>query len=105
MNKGLLRKTFRNTLGAAFYIFLVSQVMSHGNQLFGKEDNFFTPFVVLLLFSLSAVIVGGLIVGLPVILFIEKKEGDGLKALFYSIGWLALFTALGMFVLFVINKL
>lgn len=103
MNKELLTKTLRNTIGAVLYIFLVSQIMSHGNALFGKEDNFFTPFVVLMLFSLSAAVVGGLVAGLPIILFIEKKRSEGVQALLYTVGWLAAFTALGLLTLFLIK--
>lgn len=100
MNKELLFKTFRNVTGAVLYIFFVSQVMQNGSKLFGNEDNMFTPFAVLLLFSLSAAVVGGLILGQSVILFLNKKNPEGIKATIYSIIWLATYTFLGLFVLF-----
>jgi len=96
MDKQLLTKTFRNTALAAVYIFLVSQIMQHGSQWFGQKDNFLTPFVVLLLFSLSAAMVGGLVLGQAVILVLEKKSAEGVKAVIYSIGWLAVYTMLGV---------
>ena len=96
MNKQLLTTTFRNTALAAVYIFLVSQIMQHGSQWFGQKDNFLTPFVVLLLFSLSAAMVGGLVLGQAVILVLEKKSAEGVKAVIYSIGWLAVYTMLGV---------
>jgi hypothetical protein len=103
MDKELALKTFRNTLGAAVYIFLVSQIMVNGNALFGKEDNFLMPFVFLLLFSLSAAVVGGLVVGLSVMLFLEGKKKESVRAAVYSIGWLALFTVLGILTLLLLK--
>lgn len=103
MNKELLFKTFRNTTGAALYIFLVSQIMQNGEKLFGGPDNMFTPFAVLLLFSLSAAVVSGLIFGLSAILFFENKKTEGVKAAIYSVGWLGLYTLLGLLILFIIK--
>lgn len=102
MNKELLFKTYRNVSGAALYVFLVSQVMQHGNQWFGKEDNFFTPVAFLLLFSLSAAVMASLIFGLPAILLLDGKKKDGILAVFYSIGWLGFYTILGLLILILI---
>jgi hypothetical protein len=101
MDKKLLVKTFRNTLGAAIYIFLVSQVMQNGSNWFGKEDRALTPFVVLSLFSLSAAVVGSLVFGQTVLLFLDGKKKESVTAAFYSIGFMAVYTLLGMLFLFV----
>lgn len=103
MNKKLLLKTFRNTTGAALYIFLVSQIMQNGGKLFGEADNMFTPFAVLLLFTLSAATVGGLVLGESLMLFLNKKNSEGIKAAIYSIGWLALYTTLGLLILILVK--
>lgn len=103
MNKELLLKTFRNTSAAAAYIFVVSQIMQNGEKLFGKVDSALTPFVVLLLFSLSAATVGGLVFGQTVILFLENKKREGLKAAVYSVLWLGLYTLLGLAILILIK--
>jgi hypothetical protein len=102
MDKELLFKTFRNTTGAAAYIFLVSQVMANGERLFGK-DNSLTPFAVLMLFSLSAAVVGSLVFGLTVMLFLDNKKKESVKAAIYSIGWLGIYTLLGLLTLIVIK--
>ncbi len=103
MNKELMFKTFRNTAGAAIYIFLVSQIMQNGDKLFGKGDNMFTPFVVMLLFSLSAAVVGGLVLGLSLMLFLDNKKSESVKAAIYSVGWMALYTILGFALLALIK--
>lgn len=103
MNKKLLFKTFRNTTGAAIYVFLVSQIMQNGEKLFGRGDNMFTPFAVMLLFSLSAAVMASLVFGLSAILFLENKKKESILAAFYSICWLAVYTMLGLLTLFIIK--
>lgn len=104
MDKKLLLKTFRNTIGAAIYIFAVSQIMQNGERLFGSDnDNMFAPFAVLLLFSLSAAVVGSLLFGQSISLFLEGKKIEGYKAAIYSIGWLGIYTVLGLLTLFIVK--
>jgi hypothetical protein len=99
MNKQLLLKTFRNTALAAIYIFLVSQLMLRGGEWFGNGNSVVGSFVILLLFSLSAAVVGGLVFGESVILFFDNKKRESIKAAIYSVGWLGLYTALGLLTL------
>lgn len=103
MKNELLVRTFKNTGLAAVYIFVVSQVMQNGSKLFGEKDTMLTPFAVLLLFSLSAAVVGGLVFGQTVILFLDGKKSESVKAATYSVGWLALYTALVMILMFLIK--
>ena len=103
MNKEIMLKTLRNTTGAVAYIFVVSQIMQNGNKLFGEADSMFTPFVVLLLFSLSAAVVGSLVLGYSVTLFLENKKSESIKAAVYSIGWLGAYTIIALFVLFLLK--
>lgn len=103
MDKKLMLRTFVNATGAAIYIFIVSQIMQNGDKLFGKEDNMFAPFAALLLFSLSAAVVGGLILGNPLVLFLEGKKKESIKAAVYSISWLGLYTILGLFTLIILK--
>ena len=86
--------TFRNTIGAIAYIFLVSQIINNGELLFGNSENsFLGPFAILLLFVLSAAVVGGLLFGQAIYLFFEGKRKDSIKSAIYSIGWLFVITA------------
>lgn len=94
-------KTLRNTAGAAVYILLVSQVMTRGQNLFGNNN--LTPFVILMLFSLSAAVVGGLVLGLSAWLFFDGKKKESILAAFYSVGWLAVYTALGLLALWLLK--
>jgi hypothetical protein len=82
---------------------MVSQIMQKGERLFGKEDNMITPFAILLLFSLSAFVVGGLVFGQSIMLFLEHKKIEGIRAAVFSIGWLGVYTMLGLLILFAKN--
>lgn len=99
MNKALLMKSFRNTTAAAVYIFGVSQIMNNGDKIFGEVDNMFASFVFLLLFSLSAAVVGGLVLGESVMLFLDNKKRESITATMYSVAFLALYTLLGIIAL------
>ena len=101
MNKKLLEKTFRNTAGAAIYIFLVSLIMLNGNRLFGNVNSVIGSFVILLLFCLSAAVVGGLVFGESVMLFVDNKRKESILAAIYSVSWLGIYTTLGLLSLFI----
>lgn len=103
MDKELLTKVFKNTTGAAIYIFLVSQIINNGDRIFGETNNLFAPFAFLLLFSLSAAIVGGLIFGPSVMLFFENKKQESIQAAIYSVSWLGFYTAIALITLLLIK--
>lgn len=103
MNKKLLISSIRNTTGAAFYIFLVSLVMRNGDKLFGNmNSSIFAPFAFLLLFSLSAAVVGGLVFGQSVFLFLNNKKKESMLVAVYSVGWLFIITMLALILLILI---
>ncbi len=104
MNKKILIRTLLSTFLAAVYIFLVSQLMANGEKLFGDANGAIGPFVVLLLFSLSAAVVGGLVFGESVLLLIKGKYSQGIISAVYSVAWLGLYTFLGLLTMFIIDR-
>lgn len=103
MERKLLIKSFRNTTITAIYILIVSQIMQNGDILFGKNSNILGPLVMLLLFSLSAAVVGGLTFGESVILLIDGKKRNGILSAIYSVGWLGIYTLIGILALIIIK--
>ncbi|MGB4420401.1 MAG: hypothetical protein WBI29_01210 [Candidatus Saccharimonadales bacterium] len=101
MNKKILLRSLLSTFLAAVYIFLVSQIINSGDRLFGQIDNAIAPFVFLLLFSLSAAVVGGLVFGESLLLLIKGKYSQGIISAVYSVAWLGLYTFLGLLVMFI----
>lgn len=89
---------FLNALGALVYIALVGTLMQNGSKIFGETDNFITPIAVLLLFTLSAIVVGGLILGKPIMLYLDTKKKEAISLLISTALWLAGFTTITLLV-------
>lgn len=99
MDKELLFRTFRNTAAAAIYIYIVSLIMQNGDILFGDKNSDIKPFVALMLFCLSAAVVGGLLFGESAYLFFDNRKIAAIKAAIYSVAWLGVYTVIGLLVL------
>lgn len=69
-----------SSLGIAVYIFLVSLIMSNGEKILDKM----TGPIATGLIVFSALVTGGLILGRPIILYLDGQKKEGLKLLFYT---------------------
>ena len=87
-----------NALGVLVYVSLVAILMFYGQALFGKMAGFFGVMAFLLLFVISASVVGALVLGKPVMLYLDNKKEEAVKLLIHTIGWLVIF----MIVVFVV---
>ncbi len=90
--KNLYKWSFVHAVGIVVYITIVATIMQNGEKLFGKEDNFITPIAFLLLFTLSASVVGLLGLGRPVSLYLDGKKKDAVTLLVLTMGWIGIFT-------------
>ena len=97
MNKNNpLLLSFGHALLVLIYTSAVAWVMFHASTLFGKADGkadtFLAPVAMLLLFVLSATIVGSLVIGRPVLMYLDGKKKEALQFLGYTIFWLFVLT-------------
>lgn len=99
MKNKLFVRSLLNSLGVFVYIFAIALFFFNANKLFGAEDNFLMPVLMLLLLVLSATITGALVLGKPIMLFLENQKEAAVKLLGYTIGWLAVFAVIAMIVL------
>ena len=95
----MVMRSFLNSFGAAVYIGLVAVFMSNTQKLFGGEEekSFLIPLAMLLLFVLSAAVVGGLVLGKPILLYLDGEKKAGIKLFLHSLAWLFGFTILAFF--------
>jgi hypothetical protein len=93
-NQKLLMHSFGHALLVVIYTSGVAWIMFNGQRLFGQKDTILTPVAVLLLFVVSATIVGALVLGRPVLLYMDGKKSEALKMFAYTLGWLFLATIL-----------
>ncbi|MEZ0287134.1 MAG: hypothetical protein ACAH35_04860, partial [Candidatus Paceibacterota bacterium] len=68
--------SFLYALGTVAYISVISTILQNGSRIFGEKDTFITPILFLLLFTLSAVTVGGLVLGKPLMLYVDGKKSE-----------------------------
>jgi hypothetical protein len=93
-----------HALAMLVYVSLVAAIMRNGNQLFGEKDNYFMPVAALLLLVLSASVSGALVLGKPILLYVEGRKAEAIKMFFWTIGWLAALTVLVLVVLMLIKQ-
>lgn len=99
----LFKRAIINSFGTTVYIAIVSLVMSNGNRIFGQGDNIFTGVGILLLFTLSALVVGSLVLAKPIMLYIDGSKKESVKLLTQEISILAVFTIIYLVIL-ALNK-
>jgi len=89
----MLTISFLQAAGVAIYIFLVANLMLHGNSWFGPmAGNILGPVLLLTLFIVSALITASMVLGYPIYLFWEKKKRkEAIKLVLMTTGWLFLF--------------
>lgn len=90
--------SFLNALGMVVYIIVVATIMQNGDKIFGKADNFVTPIAALLLFTLSAVVVGSLVLGKPLTMYLDGKKKEAVRLFVQTAGWLAAFTVIAFII-------
>jgi|SRR6185369_7688801 len=78
-----------HALGVAAYIFGIAGLMFYvGQRFFGPEPSFFIPVMVLMLFVISACIVGALVLGKPILLYVEGAKQQAVRLLAVTVGWI-----------------
>ncbi len=81
-----------HSLGHAALVFLytsgVAWILFNGERIFGEIKTFWGPVLVLMLFVLSAAIVGTLVLGRPILLYINGAKSEALTFFAYTITWL-----------------
>jgi len=93
-----------DALGTLVYTAGVAWLMYNGNNLFGQAKTFWMPLALLLLFVFSALVVGLLVLGRPIYLYLNGAKSDAIKLLFYTAGWLFLIVVIIFTVLVALKK-
>lgn len=96
--------SFRNVALAGLYIFGISQFLFYGGKIFSDATyQSFVPFVLLLLFTLSAAVVGSLVFGQAVLLFFENKKTESILSVVYSLISLFIVTVTGIVIAIIVK--
>lgn len=88
---------FLNALGVVAYTALVAWIMQSMGKIEG-EPSLLGPMAFLMLFVLSAAITGSLVLGRPVLLYLDGLKAEAVRLLLYTIGWLGAITIIALLV-------
>ena len=97
--RNLLKTAIINSLGTAIYIALVAFLMTNGNQIFGQANGILGGVGILLLFTLSALVVGTLVLGKPLMLYLDGSKKEAVKLIGQTILILGIITIIFLVIL------
>jgi membrane protease YdiL (CAAX protease family) len=93
-NAKTIRCALLNAVGVVVYVMLIGWVMTNMERIAGPMEEFWGPVAFLLLFVLSAAIVGALVLGKPALLYLDGEKKEALRTFFYTLGFLLLAVAI-----------
>ncbi|MBX4212272.1 hypothetical protein KW787_02340 [Candidatus Pacearchaeota archaeon] len=89
----IITRAFIDALGTTVYIILVASFVFYLQRFSSKPDHtLLIPIAMLLLFVCSAAITGFLVLGKPVMLYMDGKKRESILLLSYTLGILFLIT-------------
>lgn len=91
MNKNILGRSLLHACLAVVYVFLIVMLMRNGEKLFGNDSKILGTMSFLLLFVVSATVMGFLVLGKPILMYIENKKKEALWMFFGTLSWLTVF--------------
>jgi hypothetical protein len=91
MRKKLILSGLIFALSEAVYITLVALLMRYADRYFGSGPNIWGIMAFLMVFVFSAALSGALILGRPVLLYLENKKREAVELFVITLGWIFLF--------------
>jgi hypothetical protein len=88
MKKDIFKYACINALLTAFYIGLISSILFYGPRYFAfaeEPDTVFAPIMMLMLFVFSATITATLVLGRPILWYMDGKKKEGVSLFLYTL--------------------
>jgi len=92
--RSIMGKALLHALGGSVYVALVALLMSHGDEIFGKADNALSAVAFLLLFVVSAAVMGIIVFGKPLMWYLDGEKKNAVTLALSTVGWLFVITIL-----------
>ncbi|MDO8499797.1 MAG: hypothetical protein Q7S66_04005 [bacterium] len=96
MPKKILARALGHAVLAVTYITSVTLFMSNAEKTINPEKNFLGPVVFLTLLVLSVAVMGILIFGKPILMYLDNNKKEAVYMLLATVGWLAVALVLGV---------
>jgi len=91
-NKKLAIYALINSVGVFIYTAAVATIMLNGEKIFGKMQTLTGSIAFLMLFVLSATIVGALVLGRPILFYLDGLKKEAVKLFIYTVSFLLALT-------------
>lgn len=75
---------------AALYVFVLSLLMSNNQVIFKGSPEFLIGVAMLLVFVISATIMGYLVLGKPILMYVDGAKKEAVKLFYLTVTWLIL---------------
>lgn len=83
--KDIIKYALLNSLWTAMYVILIVLFISFAGQIFGEKDTILIPMAMLLLFVFSAALCGALVLGRPILWYVEGKKQEAVRLFIYTV--------------------
>lgn len=84
-NKKLAIYALINSVGVLIYTAAVATIMQNGEKIFGQMKTVWGPVAFLMLFVMSATIVGALVLGRPILFYLDGLKKEAVKLFIYTV--------------------
>ena len=84
----LVKISFLNALGTMAYIVGIVLIMFNVVDK-SADDTVYAPMLALMLLVLSAAVTGGLVLGKPLLMYLDNRKSEAVRLFLYTISWLA----------------
>lgn len=91
-NSKLVWHSLGHTVLIIAYVAAVAWIMRNSQKFLGPNPTLLAATAFLLLFILSAAVVGSLIFGRPAMLYLNGQKNEAMRMFLLTIGWLAMVT-------------
>lgn len=101
MHKSIAGTAFVNAVATVAYIALVGTFFAYVPQMLGsvQEPNALIPIMMLTMFVVSAAITGFLVLGKPIMWYLDGKKKESVNLFAATIGYLTLFAVIAFLIL------
>lgn len=79
-------------VGTLIYIFIVAIFLYYSDSIVNQTPTFLAPVAYLLLLVVSATIVGSIVLGKSLTMYLDGEKKSAVKLLFYTVAWLLIVT-------------
>ncbi|MEK7609501.1 MAG: hypothetical protein AAB470_00055 [Patescibacteria group bacterium] len=100
----IIKYALANALWTVMYIILVATFFNSAQAIFGQVENkILIPVIMLLLFVFSATVCGSLVLGRPLLLYLDGEKKKALTLFAYTVGVLFIVMIMMMIVLYALK--